>query len=120
MKRSTDRILTTHTGSLPREGELAELLFAREKGEVFDSSQMEVVSRRAVARCVDRQLATGLDIVNDGEQSKPSYATYIIDRLSGFEGERRKKFPKRLDSADFPEWAKRQAPKGLAALRVPT
>ena len=120
MLRSADRILTTHTGSLPREGEIAELLLAREKGERLELSRMEAVSRQSVADCVDRQLATGIDIVNDGEQSKPSYATYIIDRLSGFEGERRKKFPKRLDSADFPKWAKLKAPKGLAALRVPT
>jgi 5-methyltetrahydropteroyltriglutamate--homocysteine methyltransferase len=120
MLRSTDRILTTHTGSLPREGEIADLLVAREKGEAFEPARMESVSRQAVALCVDRQLATGLDIVNDGEQSKPSYATYIIDRLSGFEGGRRKKFPKRLDSADFPQWAKLKAPKGMAALRVPT
>jgi 5-methyltetrahydropteroyltriglutamate--homocysteine methyltransferase len=120
MLRSTDRILTTHTGSLPREAEIAKLLIAREKGEAFEPSRMEAESRRAVARCVDRQLTTGLDIINDGEQSKPSYATYIIDRLSGFEGQRRKKFPKRLDSADFPKWAKLKAPKGLAALRVPT
>ena len=120
MKRSTQRILTTHTGSLPREEEIGELLLTREKGDALDPSQMEAASRRAVARCVDRQLDAGLDIINDGEQSKPSYATYIIDRLSGFEGERRKKFPKRLDSADFPQWAKLKAPKGLAALRVPT
>lgn len=120
MKRSTDRILTTHTGSLPREGEIAELLFAREKGEPFEASRMEAVSRESVASCVDRQLATGLDIINDGEQSKPSYATYIIDRLSGFEGDRRKKYPKRLDSADFPDWARLMAPRGLAELRVPT
>jgi len=120
VKRSTDRILTTHTGSLPREGEIADLLVAREKGEPVDPEHLAAVSRDAVAACVDRQLATGLDIVNDGEQSKPSYATYIIDRLSGFEGERRKRFPRRLDSADFPEWARAKAPRGLQALRVPT
>lgn len=120
MKRSLDRILTTHTGSLPREEEINDLLFAREKGEPIDASTMESVSRHAVASTVDRQLATGLDIINDGEQAKPSYATYVIDRLSGFEGARRKQFPKRLDSSDFPEWARLKAPRGLAALRVPT
>jgi 5-methyltetrahydropteroyltriglutamate--homocysteine methyltransferase len=120
MKRSSERILTTHTGSLPREGEIAELLVEREKGEAVDSARLEEVSRDAVGACVDRQLATGLDIINDGEQSKPSYATYIIDRLSGFDGERRKKYPRRLDSADFPEWARSKAPRGLQALRVPT
>lgn len=120
MKRSTDRILTTHTGSLPREAEIAELLFAREEGETFEEARLEAASRRAVASCVDRQLGIGLDIINDGEQSKPSYATYVIDRLAGFEGMRRKKFPKRLDSLDFPDWARQKAPRGLAALRVPT
>ena len=120
MLRSTERILTTHTGSLPRQGEIADLLISRERGEAFDAERMESVSREAVAECVDRQLGVGLDIINDGEQSKPSYATYIIDRLSGFEGARRKRFPKRLDSADFPDWARHHAPKGLAALRVPT
>jgi 5-methyltetrahydropteroyltriglutamate--homocysteine methyltransferase len=120
MKRSTDRILTTHTGSLPREGDIADLLFLRDEGKPFDAARLEAASRQAVARCVDRQLATGLDIINDGEQSKPSYATYIIDRLAGFEGERRKKFPKRLDSVEFPEWARLKSPRGLAALRVPT
>ncbi len=68
MKRSTERILTTHTGSLPREEEIAELLVAREKGEPVDAAALERSSREAVERCVDRQLATGLDVVNDGEQ----------------------------------------------------
>ena len=120
MKRSTDRILTTHTGSLPREPVIAELLAARERGEPVSASELESCGRRAVARCVERQLEAGLDVIGDGEQSKPSYATYVIDRLSGFEGERREKFPRRLDSADFPEWARLKAPRGLAALRVPT
>jgi len=120
MKRSIERILTTHTGSLPRETEIGKLLAAREEGKAVGASEMDSVSRRAIGRCVDRQLETGLDIINDGEQSKPSYATYVIDRLSGFDGERRKKFPRRLDSADFPEWARLKAPRGLAALRIPT
>lgn len=120
MKRSSDRILTTHTGSLPREDEIADLLIARERAEPVDPARLAAVSQQAVATCVDLQLKTGLDIINDGEQSKPSYATYIIDRLTGFEGERRKKFPRRLDSADFPDWARLKAPRGLAALRVPT
>jgi 5-methyltetrahydropteroyltriglutamate--homocysteine methyltransferase len=120
VKRSTDRILTTHTGSLPRTGEIAELLTAREEGQATDPKRLDEVSLQAVTEVVDRQISSGLDIINDGEQSKPSYATYIIDRLSGFEGERRKTYPKRLDSAEFPEWARSRAPRGLAALRVPT
>ncbi len=120
MRRSTERILTTHTGSLPRSSEIAALLLAREAGQDVDPNRFGDVGRDAVVEIVDRQLAVGLDVINDGEQTKPSYATYIIDRLSGFDGERRKKFPKRLDSADFPDWARSRAPRGLAALRVPT
>jgi len=120
LRRSTERILTTHTGSLPRSGEIAALLLAHEAGEEVDPERLREASRDAVEQIVDRQLAVGLDVINDGEQTKPSYATYVIDRLSGFEGERRKTFPKRLDSADFPDWARSRAPRGLAALRVPT
>jgi 5-methyltetrahydropteroyltriglutamate--homocysteine methyltransferase len=120
MQRSSDRILTTHTGSLPRSDSIRGLLEARERGEAADPSALDEAALRATREVVARQLEIGLDVINDGEQSKPSYATYIIDRLSGFEGERRKQFPRRLDSADFPEWAKSHAPRGLAALRVPT
>ena len=120
MKRSEHRILTTHTGSLPRGEEIATLLAAHERGEPIEQTALESAGRRAVEGCVAQQHATGIDVVNDGEQTKPSYATYVIDRLSGFEGERRKRFPKRLDSADFPDWARQRAPRGLATLRVPT
>ena len=120
MRRSTDRILTTHTGSLPRGDQVAELLAMRERGEAVAPSAMDAASLRAVEDCVDRQLGAGLDIINDGEQAKPSYATYVIDRLAGFDGPRRRRFPRRLDSLDFPEWARTRAPRGLSALRVPT
>ena len=93
---------------------------AREAGEPVDPERFREVGRDAVEEIVDRQLEVGLDVINDGEQTKPSYATYVIDRLTGFDGERRKSFPKRLDSADFPDWARSRAPRGLAALRVPT
>ena len=120
MKRSTSHILTTHTGSLPRTPEILALLEAREAGELAEGTDFDAASRDAVAQIVDRQLETGIDVINDGEQSKPSYATYIIDRLTGFEGERRTSFPRRLDSTDFPAWAKSHGPRGLASLRVPT
>ena len=120
MKRSNDRILTTHIGSLPRTSAIRGLLEAREKGEAPDAEAFEAAALAATREVVVHQLATGLDIINDGEQSKPSYVTYIIDRLSGFEGERRKKFPRRLDAADFPQWAKTAAPRGLAKLRAPS
>ena len=120
MKRSRERILTTHTGSLPRSDAIRGLLEARESGETLDAEGFDSAAATATAEVVDRQLATGLDVINDGEQSKPSYVTYVIDRLSGFEGKRRKKFPRRLDASDFPEWARAAAPRGLAKLRAPT
>ena len=120
MQRSTQRILTTHTGSLPRVASILEVLRRRERGEPADAAEMERASLAAAREVVEQQLQVGLDIVNDGEQHKPSYATYVIDRVAGFDGERRAVFPKRLDSTDFPEWARAAAPKGLAALRVPT
>jgi 5-methyltetrahydropteroyltriglutamate--homocysteine methyltransferase len=120
MQRSTERILTTHTGSLPRVASIVELLRARERGEGADPDEIERAALAATREVLARQRAIGLDIVNDGEQHKPSYATYVIDRVAGFDGERRTVFPRRLDSSDFPEWARAAAPRGLAALRVPT
>jgi 5-methyltetrahydropteroyltriglutamate--homocysteine methyltransferase len=73
MKTSTERILTTHTGSLPRPAGL-------------DDRHDQQAVRAAVEETVRRQLDAGVDIVNDGEVSKPSYATYVTERLSGFAG----------------------------------
>ncbi|MEO8691952.1 MAG: cobalamin-independent methionine synthase II family protein [Acidimicrobiales bacterium] len=120
MHRSTQRILTTHTGSLPRVAAIVDVLRRREQGNAIATAEIEQAALTATRAVVDQQLQTGLDIVNDGEQHKPSYATYVIDRVAGFEGARRAVFPRRLDSADFPEWARAAAPRGLAALRVPT
>jgi 5-methyltetrahydropteroyltriglutamate--homocysteine methyltransferase len=119
MKRSESRILTTHTGSLPRGEAIERLLHDREKKKPATEEEFDRCAAQAIAGVVSKQIEVGLDIINDGEQSKPSYATYIIDRISGFEGERRTSFPKRLDSSDFPEWAKSRGPRGLASLRVP-
>ena len=99
---------------------MVEVLRQRERGDAFSHHEIEEAARIATLEVVEQQLRIGLDIVNDGEQHKPSYATYVIDRVAGFDGERRAVFPKRLDSADFPEWARAAAPRGLAALRVPT
>lgn len=81
------RILTTHTGSLPRPDDLIALMFAREDGIPVDQAAMEERVRAAVDEVMARQVAAGVDVVNDGEMSKPSYATYVKDRLSGFAGE---------------------------------
>lgn len=114
------RIRTTHTGSLPRVEIVEELLLTREAGIVTDPARFAAAADEAVRQVVERQVAIGLDIVNDGEQHKPSYATYVVDRLGGFGTSRRASFPKRRDSADFPRWAKTAGPRGLANLRVPT
>jgi len=87
MQCSTDRILTTHVGSLPRSQAVTDVLFARERNEVSDEPGAAAVISKAVAEVVRRQVAVGVDIVSDGEMSKISYATYIADRFTGFAGD---------------------------------
>jgi 5-methyltetrahydropteroyltriglutamate--homocysteine methyltransferase len=107
MKRSTDRILTTHTGSLPRPGPLVELLTAQEAGTRPDPTTFAAAVRAAVDDAVRKQAAAGVDVVNDGEQGKPGYATYIKDRVSGFGGQSRVTTVW-TEARDFPEyWARR-------------
>jgi len=86
MKRSTDRFLTTHTGSLPRPGDLIRMMYAKEEGVPVDAAALSRRVASAVEELVAKQAESGVDIVNDGEMSKPSYATYIKDRLEGFGG----------------------------------
>ena len=83
MKTSTDRILTTHTGSLPRPKPLIDLILTREKGAGLDTHIFEAETAAAVDDVVARQVACGIDVVSDGEMSKPSYTTYIRHRVSG-------------------------------------
>jgi len=83
MKLSTDRILTTHTGSLPRPASLVDLIVAREKGEAIDAAAFEAETAKAVEDVVARQVAAGIDVVSDGEMSKPSYTQYIRHRVTG-------------------------------------
>ena len=105
MNRSTERFLTTHTGSLPRPADLVELMFAKEEGAEIDGSALEARIQLAVLAAVRAQLDAGVDIVSDGEMSKPSYVTYVKDRLSGFGGPDR---PLQYqDLVEFPEMAKR-------------
>ena len=85
MKTSTDRILTTHTGSLPRPKPLIDIILRREKGEAIEPGMFEAETARAVEDIVARQVAAGVDVVSDGEMSKPSYTTYIRHRVSGIE-----------------------------------
>ncbi|MGH7353888.1 MAG: cobalamin-independent methionine synthase II family protein [Candidatus Rokuibacteriota bacterium] len=105
MKRSTERILTTHTGSLPRPEDLTRMMFAREEGVPVDAGALAARIRAAVAEVIAKQVDAGLDVVNDGEYSKPSYATYIKDRLDGFGGA---SHPLQYrDLVDFPGMARR-------------
>ena len=103
MKTSQDRILTTHVGSLPRPAELKQLLVRKDQGEAYDAEELAQLVREAVLDIVRRQAAVGVDIVNDGEMSKPGYSTYIADRLTGFAGHQPAK--PRLDTRDHPDFA---------------
>ena len=102
MKLSTDRILTTHVGSLPRPNDMAEALLARQRGEPMPPDAFARTVRRAVADAVAKQAEAGVDVVSDGEMSKISYSTYITDRLTGFEGDSPRKV--NLDIAPYPEF----------------
>ncbi len=113
MKTSTDRILTTHVGSLPRPQEVVDLLFAQDRGEEYDEGKFNETMRRAVSDVVQKQAEVGIDIVSDGEMSKISYATYIRHRLTGFEGDSARPTPKDLD--DFPEYRDRLVKAGHSA-----
>jgi 5-methyltetrahydropteroyltriglutamate--homocysteine methyltransferase len=98
MKRSTDRILATHTGSLARPNDLLDLMKAKVKGELYDEEAYAERTRSAVAEVVRKQAESGIDIVTDGEQGKPGFFAYVRERLAGFE-------PKGPDRGARKEWA---------------
>ena len=108
MKHSATRILTTHVGSLPRSKAVTDVVFAHEAGEPMDSAAS--VIREAVDEVVQRQVEAGVDVVSDGEMSKISYATYIKDRITGFEGDSDRQPP--ADLEEFPGFLERQAQSG--------
>jgi len=110
MKSSTERILTTHVGSLPRSKAVTDVVFSRERGEDTDKEASDAVIRQAVIDVVGKQAETGVDVVSDGEMSKISYATYIKDRITGFEGDSPRQPPKDLE--EFPGFLERQAGSG--------
>ena len=107
MQTSTERILTTHTGSIARPDDLIELMRARENGQPYDGEAFETRATAAVEECVRRQLEAGLDVINDGEQRKSGFTTYLTERLAGFEavpyaaGESPASWP---EVAEFPEY----------------
>jgi 5-methyltetrahydropteroyltriglutamate--homocysteine methyltransferase len=110
MRQSTERILTTHAGSLARPDDLRELLLAKDEGRPFDAGALAPRVRSAVAEVVGRQAAVGLDVINDGEQSKRNFTTYARERLGGIEerplqpGERVLAMIYGRDAAEFPEY----------------
>ena len=119
MKRSTSRILTTHTGSLPRSPKLQDLLLAREEQHLSDQDEFNAAVLLAVADTVERQVEIGIDVVNDGEQSRSQYATYVKERLTGFEGKRLVRSRPRLDDLDFPEYAEHRSHQSSTSMAQP-
>jgi 5-methyltetrahydropteroyltriglutamate--homocysteine methyltransferase len=117
MKISTNRILTTHTGSLPRPADLVELIKQNEVGQINDRAAYEARIASAVDEIVRHQAEVGIDIVNDGEAGKPGYSTYVKDRLTGFGGESRTTNIN-AEARDFPEWGVRRVV-GSAAIQRP-
>ena len=113
MKTSTERILTTHVGSLPRPQDVVDLLFAQDRGEPVDQVLFDSTMKRGIADAIRKQEESGVDIVSDGETSKISYATYIRHRLTGFEGDSSRPTPQDLD--DFPEYRDRLVAAGHSA-----
>ena len=105
MKTSIDRILTTHVGSLARPPELVSLLEAQRQGRV-DPEGFDEACRQAVQKVVEQQATAGISIISDGEQSKPSFSTYVRERWSGF-GEDQLPMPLTLDEREFPNWGYR-------------
>lgn len=103
MQRSTDRILTTHTGSLPRTKEVVDLLLAEQREPGQHKTALAAAVDRAVKLVVTKQIECGLDIVNDGEQGRTDYTVHVLDRLTGFEGE--SAAPMGTGEPEFPELA---------------
>lgn len=104
------KIKTTHVGSLPRTQDVVDLIFARENKQPFDPSQFDTTMTSACAETVKRQSDAGIDIVSDGETSKISYATYVKDRYTGFDGDSPRNAP--ADLKQFPGFLKRLADDG--------
>jgi 5-methyltetrahydropteroyltriglutamate--homocysteine methyltransferase len=120
MKLSTDRILTTHVGSLPRPDDLFEMMLAKMDGKALDEKAYAERVRRAVEDSVKQQVAAGLDVVSDGEMGKPSFITYAAQRLGGLEkrdGVRPSPFSNTRETRDFPEYYQSAVAEQVSARR---
>lgn len=102
MKRSVERILTTHTGSLPRPRGMLDLLVEEQQARLEERAELDLAVRAAVREVAARQAAVGLDVINDGEQGRVDYTVYVKDRLTGFDGE---SAPLGMGDPEFPELA---------------
>lgn len=116
MKISTERLLTTHMGSLPRGAALTDLLLRQESGEPYDEAQLEAETRAAVRRVVCAQATSGIDIGNDGEQPRVGFQTYVPQRMSGFAGESAR--PAIPDFIRFPEYRAKVVASGFRRSRI--
>ena len=119
MKRSESRILTTHTGSLPRSPELQELLRSRLDPKAGEAEEFRTGVDEGVADVVAKQVEIGIDVINDGEQGRVQYATYVKDRLTGFDGEQLLRARPRIDMVDFPEFAAQSGVSSSATIPWP-
>jgi len=119
MKRSESRILTTHTGSLPRSPELQELLRSRLDPKAGEAEEFRTGVDEGVADAVAKQFEIGIDVINDGEQGRVQYATYVKDRLTGFDGEQLLRARPRIDMMDFPEFAAQSGVSSSATIPWP-
>jgi len=116
MKQSEQRILTTHVGSLPRARELSDLLIADEARQPIDHARLEVLAAEGVQSVVARQVGAGLDVINDGEQPRVGFQTYVSRRLEGFGGSSiREPFK---DFADYPDFADIWVKRGMVMSKV--
>ena len=116
MRRSDDRILTTHVGSIPRSPALRELLVRQDAGEAVDAGELERRVEAAVRDVIERQLAAGIDVGNDGEQPRAGFSTYVARRMRGFGGESQR--PLARDLVEHPDYAEMLAFRRRAAARI--
>ena len=105
-----NRILTSHVGSLPRGQEVVDFIFARENNKKYDENDFDECMQKNVLNTVQKQKASGIDIVSDGETSKISYATYVKDRYTGFSGDSPRNAPEDLKL--FPGFLERLSNEG--------